>query len=145
MVLWQGFCYVHEAFSEKTVLEACRSYPEAVLIAHPECREEVLSHAAFIGSTQALLDYTVSSPERSFIVATEPGILFEMQKRSPEKNFIPAPKDPQNPRSVCTQMKQNTLEKLVNCMQNRRPEVTLSEELRIAALRPIKKMLELSL
>lgn len=145
MVLWQGFCYVHEAFSEKTVLEACRSYPEAVLIAHPECREEVLSHAAFIGSTQALLDYTVSSSERSFIVATEPGILFEMQKRSPEKNFIPAPKDPQNPRSVCTQMKQNTLEKLVNCMQNRRPEVTLSEELRIAALRPIKKMLELSL
>lgn len=145
MVLWQGFCYVHEAFSEKTVLEACRSYPEAVLIAHPECREEVLSHAAFIGSTQALLDYTVSSPERSFIVATEPGILFEMQKRSPEKNFIPAPKDPQNPRSVCTQMKQNTLEKLVNCMQNRRPEVTLPEELRIAALRPIKKMLELSL
>ena len=145
MVLWQGFCYVHEAFSEKVILEACSAYPDAVLIAHPECREEVLSHAAFIGSTQALLDYTVSSPESSFIVATEPGILFEMQKRSPGKNFIPAPKDPQNPRSVCTQMKQNTLEKLMNCMQNRKPEVALPEELRIAALRPIKKMLELSL
>ncbi len=144
MVLWQGFCYVHEAFSAKVILEACRAYPEAVLIAHPECREEVLAHAAFIGSTQALLDYTVSSPERSFIVATEPGILFEMQKRSPEKNFIPAPKDPRNPRSICTQMKQNTLEKLMNCMQNRSPEVALPEELRIAALRPIKKMLELS-
>lgn len=145
MVLWQGYCYVHEAFSEDCVLDACRRHPEAVLIAHPECREEVLRHAAFVGSTKALLDFTVSSDCRSFIVATEPGILFEMQKRSPGKIFIPAPKDPDNPRSVCKQMKQNTLEKLVECMQQRKPEVTLSEELGAAALKPIRRMLDLSL
>jgi len=144
MVLWQGFCYVHEAFCEQHILEACRLHPEALLIAHPECREEVLRHAAFTGSTQALLDYTVSSDATSFIVATEPGILFEMQRRSPGKTFIPAPRDPDNPRSVCKQMKQNTLEKLVLCMKNRAPEVTLPEDLRKAALQPIKRMLELS-
>lgn len=144
MVLWQGFCYVHEAFTEKYILEACRHYPEALLIAHPECREEVLRHAVFIGSTQALLDYTVSSDARSFIVATEPGILFEMQRRSPGKTFIPAPRDLQNPGSVCRQMKQNTLDKLLLCMQSRQPEVTLPEDLRQAALRPIRRMLELS-
>ncbi|MBM3163207.1 MAG: quinolinate synthase NadA [Chlorobi bacterium] len=144
MVLWQGYCYVHEAFSERYVLDACKLHPEAVLIAHPECREEVLRHAVFVGSTQALLDFTVSSPHRSFMVATEPGILFEMQKRSPGKTFIPAPRDPENPRSVCKQMKQNTLEKLVECMQLRKPEVTLPEELRTAALLPIRRMLDLS-
>jgi quinolinate synthase len=145
MILWQGYCYVHEAFSERYVLDACRQHPDAALIAHPECREEVLRHAVFVGSTQALLDFTVSSGHRSFIVATEPGILFEMQKRSPGKTFIPAPKDPENPRSVCKQMKQNTLEKLVECMQLRKPEVTLPEELRTAALLPIRRMLDLSL
>ncbi|MCF8216134.1 MAG: quinolinate synthase NadA [Chlorobium sp.] len=144
MLLWQGFCYVHEAFAEEHILAACRQHPEALLIAHPECRQEVLRHAVFTGSTQALLDYTVSSSAQSFIVATEPGILFEMQRRSPGKTFIPAPKDTENPRSVCKQMKQNTLDKLVRCMQERAPEVTLPEELRNAALQPIKRMLELS-
>jgi quinolinate synthase len=144
MELWQGYCYVHEAFSEQHVLDACRAHPGAALIAHPECREEVLRHADFVGSTQALLDFTVSSTHLSFIVATEPGILFEMQKRSPGKTFIPAPKDAGNPRSICKQMKQNTLENLVQCMQQRRPEVTLPEELRVAALQPIRRMLDLS-
>lgn len=144
MVLWQGYCYVHEAFSEEYILEACRQYPHALLIAHPECREEVLRHAAFVGSTQALLDFTVSSQSAAFIVATEPGILYEMQKRLPLKQFIPAPKDMQNPRSVCKQMKQNTLEKLVQCMQERKPEVVLPEDLRTAALKPIRRMLDLS-
>jgi len=144
MVLWQGYCYVHEAFSESHILKACASHPDAELIAHPECRREVLRHAAFIGSTKALLDYTVSSSARSFIVATEPGILYVMQKRSPLKTFIAAPRDPENPRSVCTQMKQNTLEKLYQCMLLRKPEIVIDETLRLAALGSIKRMLEMS-
>jgi len=144
MILWQGYCYVHDAFSESAVLEACRQYPDAELVAHPECREEVLRHAAFIGSTQKLLDHTVSSPGQSFIVATEPGIIYEMQKRSPGKTFIPAPKDPDNPRSVCKQMKQNTLEKLYRCMVERKPEIVVEENLRTEALGSIRRMLEMS-
>lgn len=144
MMLWQGYCYVHDAFSADHILTVCRSYPDAVLVAHPECREEVLRHAVFVGSTQAMLDFTVSSRYERFIVATEPGILFEMQKRSPHKEFIPAPKDPENPRNVCRQMKQNNLENLVECMRRKAPEVVLSEELREAALLPIRRMLDRS-
>ncbi|MEI6847566.1 MAG: quinolinate synthase NadA [Chlorobiaceae bacterium] len=144
MFLWQGCCYVHDAFSEPYILQTCREHPEAEFIAHPECREEVLRHAAFIGSTQALLQHTVSSSSASFIVATEPGILYEMQKRSPQKKFIPAPKDPDNPRSVCTQMKQNTLEKLYHCMLNQSPEITVPASLFTASLTPIRRMLDMS-
>ncbi len=144
MILWQGYCYVHDAFGEGPILDACRRHPGAELIAHPECREEVLRHAAFVGSTQKMLDYTVTSPCRSFIVATEPGIIYEMQKRSPGKTFIPAPKDPDNPRSVCKQMKQNTLEKLCRCMVERKPEIVVGEDLRLAALGSIRRMLEMS-
>ena len=144
MILWQGFCYVHDAFSEAYMIQALAMYPGAELIAHPECREEVLRQASFVGSTAALLDYTVKSPSKSFIVATEPGILYEMQKRSPEKTFIPAPKDPTNPRSVCKQMKQNTLDKLYLCMLNRKPEILVDETLAKGALKSIRKMLEMS-
>jgi quinolinate synthase len=135
---------VHDAFSEAYIMQACAQHPGAELIAHPECREEVLRHAVFIGSTSALLDYTVRSSARSFVVATEPGIIYEMQKRSPQKTFIPAPKDPANPRSVCRQMKQNTLEKLYLCMLNRAPEITIGEALRIEALGSIRRMLQMS-
>ncbi|MBN1928480.1 MAG: quinolinate synthase NadA [Chlorobiaceae bacterium] len=144
MILWQGFCYVHDAYSEVYMIQAMANYPGAELIAHPECRDEVLRHASFVGSTAALLDYTIKSPSQSFIVATEPGILYEMEKRSPGKTFIPAPKDPAHPRSICKQMKQNTLEKLYLCMLNRSPEITVDATLREAALRPIRKMLEMS-
>ena len=144
MILWQGCCYVHDAFSEIYILKACLDYPDAELIAHPECQEEVLRHAAFIGSTKALLDYTVASTAEKFIVATEPGILYEMQKRSPQKTFIPAPRDPESPFSVCTQMKQNTLEKLYQCMLNRKPEIVIDETLRLASLGSIKRMLEMT-
>ena len=144
MILWQGCCYVHDAFSEQIILKACLEYPDAELIAHPECREEVLRHAVFTGSTKALLDYTAVSSAEQFIVATEPGILYEMQKRSPSKTFIPAPKDPENPFSLCTQMKQNTLEKLYQCMLSRKPEIVIDEALRLASLGSIKKMLEMS-
>ncbi|NTU52999.1 MAG: quinolinate synthase NadA [Chlorobiaceae bacterium] len=144
LLLWQGFCYVHDAFSETFMIQAMAMYPGAELIAHPECRDEVLRHASYVGSTKGLLDYTVNSDAKSFIVATEPGILYEMEQRSPGKTFIPAPKDPANPRSVCRQMKQNTLEKMYLGMLNRSPEITIDENLREAALKPIMKMLEMS-
>ena len=144
MILWPGCCYVHDAFSERYILKICQENPDAELIAHPECREEVLRHAAFIGSTKALLQHTVTSSAQQFIVATEPGILYEMKKLSPLKTFIPAPKDPDNPHSVCTQMKQNTLEKLYQCMLARKPEIVIDETLRLASLGSIRRMLEMS-
>jgi len=144
MALWQGYCYVHDDFSEAHVLKACADHPDAELIAHPECQEEVLRHAHFVGSTKALLDYTVASAAKSFIVATEPGILYEMRRRSPQKSFMTAPKEPNNPRGVCTQMKQNTLEKLYACMEHRQPEIVVEEHLRLAALGSIRRMLEMS-
>ncbi len=144
MILWQGYCYVHDDFSESCILKACREHPDAELIAHPECREEVLRHASFIGSTKALLHYTVASSTKTFLVATEPGILYEMQRRSPLKTFLPAPKDPGNPRMLCTQMKQNTLEKLYHCMLTRKPEIVVDETLRLASLGSIMRMLEMS-
>ncbi len=144
MILWQGCCYVHDDFSEANILKSYREHPGAELIAHPECREEVLRHAAFIGSTKALLDYTVTSSAATFLVATEPGILYEMQKRSPLKTFLPAPKEPGNPRTLCTQMKQNTLEKLYHCMAARQPAIEVDEALRIASFGSIQRMLEMS-
>jgi quinolinate synthase len=144
MILWQGCCYVHDAFAERYILQACQEHPGAELIAHPECREEVLRHATFIGSTKALLQYTLSSSAQQFIVATEPGILYEMKKLSPLKTFIPAPRDPDTPHSVCTQMKQNTLEKLYQCMRDRKPEIVIEESLRLASLGSIQRMLDMS-
>ncbi|WP_294345283.1 quinolinate synthase NadA [Prosthecochloris sp.] len=144
MILWQGYCYVHEAFSWGVVKETVEAHPGAELIAHPECREDLLQHADFIGSTSGLLEYARRSSSKTFIVATEPGIVHEMQKRSPQKTFVPAPKDASQPWSTCTQMKQNTLEKLWRCMETRQPEIVVEESLRQAALRPIRRMLEMS-
>ncbi len=144
MILWQGYCYVHEAFNWETIRRAVGEHPGAQLIAHPECREDLLQHADFVGSTSGLLNYAEKSPDNTFIVATEPGILYEMRKRSPGKTFIPAPKDASHPWSTCTQMKQNTLEKLWQCMENRAPRIVVEEPLRQAALKPIQRMLEMS-
>ena len=144
MILWQGCCYVHDAYRWETIRKTVEEHPGARFIAHPECREEVLSHADFVGSTGALLDYSEKTDARVMIVATEPGILFEMERRSPGKTFIPAPKDPSSPSSVCTQMKQNTLDKLCECMERREPQIVVDEALRERALKPIRRMLEMS-
>ncbi|MBL6956997.1 MAG: quinolinate synthase NadA [Chlorobium phaeobacteroides] len=144
MILWQGYCYVHDAFSWDVIKHAVESHPGAELIAHPECREELLQHADYVGSTSGLLKYALESSASTFIVATEPGILYEMRKRSPEKIFIPAPKSASQPWSTCTQMKQNTLVKLYECMENRTPRIVVEEPLRTAALKPIQRMLEMS-
>jgi quinolinate synthase len=145
MVLWQGSCMVHETFSEKKIVQLQIQYPEAEAIAHPECEPAVLRHASYIGSTTALLKYIQQSPRQSFIVATEPGIIHQMQKVAPEKHFIPAPPMNNCACNECPHMRLNTLEKLYLCMKQRSPEITLSESTRLAALHPIQRMLELSL
>ncbi|NEX12139.1 MAG: quinolinate synthase [Prosthecochloris sp.] len=144
MILWQGFCYVHESYSWDVIETAVRQFPDAQLIAHPECRREVLDHADFVGSTGALLAYSQKSPADAFIVATEPGILYEMKKRSPEKSFIAAPKDIVSSQSVCSQMKQNTMENLCNCLETMAPQIVVDETLAAGALKSIRKMLEMS-
>lgn len=145
LVLWQGSCIVHETFSEKKIVQLQVEHPEAEVIAHPECEPAVLRHAQYIGSTTALLKYAQKSDRTSFIVATEPGIIHQMQKAAPEKTFIPAP--PMNSTCACNEcphMRLNTLEKLYLCMKNRTPEITMPEHIQVAALRPIQRMLELS-
>ncbi|MBC8042471.1 MAG: quinolinate synthase NadA, partial [Rhizobacter sp.] len=144
LILWQGACIVHEIFSEKKIVQLKVRHPNAVVIAHPECEEPVLKHAAFIGSTRALLDFTIKNSATEFIVATEAGILHEMQKRSPEKIFIAAPPDNECACNECPYMKLNTLEKLYLCMKDRTPEITMPESLRLAALKPMERMLEMS-
>ena len=144
LVLWQGSCIVHETFSEKKIVQLKIEYPEAEVIAHPECESGVLRHASYIGSTTALLKYCQKSSASVFIVATEPGIIHQMQKEAPHKHFIPAPPINSCACNECPFMRLNTLEKLYWAMKNRTPEITMSEEIRSSALRPMQRMLEMS-
>ncbi|MFB2893859.1 quinolinate synthase NadA [Aerosakkonemataceae cyanobacterium BLCC-F50] len=144
MVLWQGACIVHETFSEKKIVQLKIAHPQAKVLAHPECEPPVLRHADFIGSTSALLKYSHENSAQEFIVATEPGIIHQMQKQQPQKHFIPAPPITNCACNECPFMRLNTLEKLYLAMKNRTPELTLPEHLRIAALRPMQRMLEMS-
>lgn len=144
MVLWDGSCVVHEIFSEQKIIQLKERYPEALVIAHPECEDHVLRHADFIGSTTGLLKYTKDNPAKAFIVATESGILYQMQKLSPEKIFIPAPPENNCACNDCPYMKLNTLEKVYLCMKNELPEVIIPKHLQQAALNPLKRMLEIS-
>ena len=145
LVLWQGSCIVHETFSEKKIVQLKVQYPQAEVLAHPECEPAVLSHANYIGSTTALLKYCQKSSANSFIVATEPGIIHQMQKEAPEKRFIPAPPTNNCNCNECPFMRLNTLEKLYWAMKNRAPEIEMPEEIRLAALRPLQRMLEMSI
>lgn len=144
MILWQGSCMVHETFSEKKIVQLKIEHPEAEIIAHPECEPAVLHHANYIGSTTALLKYSQASSTQAFIVATEPGIIHQMQKQEPRKRFIPAPPLNSCACNECPHMRLNTLEKLYFAMKNRTPEITLLEDIRVAALKPIQRMLEMS-
>ncbi len=144
MVLWQGSCIVHETFSEKKIVQLKIAHPEAEVIAHPECEEAVLRHADYIGSTAALLKYCQESKSDDFIVTTEPGIIHQMQKVAPQKHFIPAPPENNCNCNECPFMRLNTLEKLYLAMKNRTPEINMDEEIRVAALRPMQRMLEMS-
>ncbi len=144
MVKWPGFCIVHEQFTERQMLKLKVQHPEAKLIAHPECDESVLALADFVGSTKGLLEYVAKSPAKSFIVATEVGILHLMQKARPDAELIPAPPSSGCNCAICPYMRLNSLEKLYLCMRDRTPEITLPEEVRLRALKPVQRMLELS-
>ncbi|MEO6693836.1 MAG: quinolinate synthase NadA [Ignavibacteria bacterium] len=144
MVLWQGSCIVHETFSDRKITKLKFKNPNALIIAHPECEEAVLNSADFIGSTSALLNFVTESVEQEFIVATEPGIIHQMQLRNPGKLFIPAPPEANCNCNECPYMKLNTLEKLYLCMRDRKPEITMEEEIMKKALKPLQRMLAMS-
>ena len=145
MLLWDGACHVHEQFSVEKIVELKAQYPDAVVLAHPECKSVVLKLADMVGSTAALLKYAVNSDKQRFIVATEAGILHEMQKKCPQKTFIPAPpNDSTCGCNECNFMRLNTLEKLYNCLKYEFPEVTVDPEVAREAVKPIKRMLEIS-
>lgn len=146
MVLWNGSCIVHEAFSLEKLIELHLEYPEAKIVAHPESEDPILRVAHSIGSTSQMMNYIVNSPSDTFIVATEAGILHQLKKRIPDKTLIPAPSHEDNTCacSECAFMKVNTLEKLYLCLRDELPEITIEENLRRKALLPIEKMLSLS-
>ena len=145
LVLWQGTCVVHETFSEKKLLALKLQHPEAEIIAHPECEEAILRHAVHVASTSGLIEYAKKSPAPAFIVATEAGILHRMQKEAPDKLLIPAPPEDESCAcNMCPYMRLNTLEKLYLCLRDLSPEVTVPDEIRARALRPIERMLEMS-
>ena len=145
MLLWDGACHVHEQFSVEKLVKLKSEHPDSLILAHPECKKTVLIMADFIGSTQALLNYATESDANSFLVATESGILHEMQKHNPTKEFIPVP--PNDSTCACNEcnfMRLNTLEKLYNCLKNESPEIQVDEEIRVKAVKPILRMLEMS-
>lgn len=144
MLLWNGTCIVHETFSERKIIDLQTEYPNAILIAHPECEEVILEKAQFVGSTSGLLKFVQESESNEFIVATEEGIIYQMQKKCPDKKFIPAPPNANCACNECPYMKLNTMEKLYLCMLDQKPEIILDEELRLRALKPIQRMLEMS-
>lgn len=144
MLLWQGTCIVHETFSERKLIQLKLNHPDALLIAHPECEPSLLASAQFIGSTSALLRFSMENPAKTFIVATEEGIIHQMKKKSPEKTFIPAPPNHNCACNECPFMKLNTLEKVYLTLLDEKPEVTLPQELRELALAPLQRMLDWS-
>lgn len=145
MLLWDGACHVHEQFSVEKIVELKQQYPQALVLAHPECKGAVLKLADVVGSTAALLKYAVAHPEHQYIVATEAGILHEMKKKCPDTLFLPAPpNDSTCGCNECSFMRLNTLEKLYDCLLHESPEITVDPEIAAKAVRPIQRMLEIS-
>ncbi|UPZ37605.1 quinolinate synthase NadA [Sphingobacterium sp. PCS056] len=144
LVLWNGACMVHEIFSQDKIDRLRAEHPEAKFIAHPECEDHILATADYVGSTSGMLKFTINDPANTYIVATESGIIHQMQKASPAKTFIPAPPNNACACNDCPHMKLNTLEKLYNCLKYESPEITLDESVIARAQRPIERMLEIS-
>ena len=145
MLLWNGACHVHEQFSLEKIVELKKQYPDAEVITHPECKKPVVEVSDFVGSTAALLKHAVKSDKQRFIVATESGVIREMRKQCPGKEFIPAP--PQDSTCACNEcnfMRLNTMEKLYNCLKFELPEIFVDEAVQQKAIRPIQRMLDIS-
>ena len=145
MLLWNGACHVHAKFSVEKILELKKIYPQAKVLAHPECKGAVLKLADYVGSTAGILKYATSHEEKEFIVATESGILHKMQQACPQKVFIPAP--PEDSTCACNEcnfMRMNTMEKLYQCLLNETPEILVDKEIAEKAIKPIQRMLEIS-
>jgi quinolinate synthase len=144
LVLWNGACMVHEIFSQDKIDRLRAEHPDAKFIAHPECEDHILASADYVGSTSGMLKFTINDPATTYIVATESGIIHQMQKASPSKTFIPAPPNNACACNDCPHMKLNTLEKLYNCLKYESPEITLDDSVIARAQRPIERMLEIS-
>jgi len=145
MLLWDGACHVHEQFSLEKIIEIKKENPDALILAHPECKSPILKLADHIGSTASLLNFATESSNKKFIVVTESGILHEMQKKNPDKIFIPAPpNDSTCACNECSFMRLNTMEKLYNCLKYETPEIFVDDEIREKAVKPIQRMLEIS-
>jgi len=145
MLLWDGACHVHEKFSLEKILELKNKYPDAEIITHPECKQPIIQVSDFVGSTAALIRYTTQSDRKQFIVATESGVIHDMRKKNPEKEFIPAP--PNDSTCACNEcnfMRLNTMEKLYKCLKYETPEIHVDKEIQQKAVLPIKRMLEIS-
>ena len=144
LILWQGFCQVHIMFSLKELIKLKIRYPQAKTIAHPECEEKILHHADFIGSTTALIKYTQSTEFNQFIVVTEPGVIHQMKKSNPQKDYIPLPNNEGCACNECPYMRLNTIDKMIHALETLTPEIILSDQLIHKAKKPLIKMLELS-
>lgn len=144
LVLWNGACMVHEIFSREKIIKLKERHPGAKLLAHPECEDVILQMADYIGSTTGILKYAGSHSDKEFIVATEAGILHQMQKENPDKTFIPAPPNNNCACNDCPHMKRNTIEKLYLCLKNGMPEITVPQHIIEKAVKPIERMLEIS-
>ena len=143
MVLWKGSCQVHEIFSEKALIKLKVEYPEAKVLAHPECDENILVHSDFIGSTSALINYVNNSKDKQHIIGTEPGVIHQMQKHNPEKQFFALPNQEGCACNECPHMRLNTMEKIADTLKNLKNEITLDEDVRVRALKPLNRMLEI--
>ncbi|HSE64500.1 MAG TPA: quinolinate synthase NadA [Thermoanaerobaculia bacterium] len=144
MTLWPGTCIVHEQFSEREMLRLKAQHPGALIAAHPECPEAILKYADHVGSTRSILQFATTAPGKTFLIATEEGIIHQMQKIAPDREYIAVPPDNGCKCNECPFMKLNTLEKLYLCLRDERPEIVMPEELRKAAEKPLLRMLELS-
>ncbi len=144
MVLWDGSCEVHTVFSELELINLMNKYPDAEVLAHPECPENILGYADFIGSTSGIIKRGVESDSKEFIILTEPGIIHQMEKKAPGKIFYTVPNLEGCSCNECPYMKLNTMDKIISALENMEPQIHIEEELRLKALKPIERMLELS-
>ena len=143
MVLWNGTCQVHEIFSERELVRLKVEHEDAKVLAHPECEENILVHADFIGSTSALIKNVNETDDKKYIIATEPGVIHQMQKQNPDKEFIPLPSNDGCACNECPHMRLNTMDKIVDVLKNLKNEITLDETIRAKALKPLNRMLEI--